>query len=199
VGWARLSSVASNSSVKVDCNACGKALLIAETTRFATCRDCSSRLRIKRTDGAIYTEVLAGGVKDLKDELARLDEAEEEAASEVTAGVPGGSESILRIVVGIVVIVLDVYWWMTAPGLQSLYVRILFLCAGFWLVVSGLWKTIGGVRQRLHARNEMKKVIARRREELKRHIAEGDDEHGNAKRPSETPSDEKKDKPTLEV
>ena len=43
---------------KNSCNSCGAPLEVAETTPFATCRHCSAKLSIQRTDTAIFTEVL---------------------------------------------------------------------------------------------------------------------------------------------
>ncbi len=41
------------------CNNCGAPLEVAETTKFATCTHCGSRLSISRSGSAAYTEVLA--------------------------------------------------------------------------------------------------------------------------------------------
>jgi len=157
--------------VKVDCNACGTALSVEETTHFATCGKCAARLEIKRSESAVFTEVLDTGVKVLKEELARLD-------IEVSANPPepavgdGGGESLLRLIVGGVLIASDVYWWITSPSLQSLYVRIVILAAGAWLMLSGGWRAIRNARVRLHAMHEAHAAINIRRAELKRAIAE---------------------------
>ena len=42
----------------VSCNKCGAVLQVTDSARFVTCRYCGSQLEIKRTDSAVYTEVL---------------------------------------------------------------------------------------------------------------------------------------------
>jgi hypothetical protein len=43
---------------KVSCNSCGASLDIAPGARFVTCRYCAASLEVKRTDSAVFTEVL---------------------------------------------------------------------------------------------------------------------------------------------
>jgi hypothetical protein len=76
----------------------------------------------------------------------------------------GDSESIMRIVVGAIVIASDVYWWVTDPSMQTLYVRIGLLAAGAWLVLSGVWKGIANARTRLHAAREVEAASGRKRD-----------------------------------
>lgn len=158
--------------MKVDCNACGTALTVEETTHFATCGKCAARLEIKRSETAVFTEVLDTGVEVLKEELARLDTEMVSANPPEPAAGDGGGESLLRLIVGGVLITSDVYWWITSPSLQSLYVRIVILAAGAWLMLSGGWRAIGNARKRLHVMAEAKAAINVRRAELKRAIAE---------------------------
>lgn len=44
--------------ITVACNNCGAPLEVAESTRFVTCRYCSSQLEIHCSEGAAYTKVL---------------------------------------------------------------------------------------------------------------------------------------------
>jgi DNA-directed RNA polymerase subunit RPC12/RpoP len=153
--------------VKVDCNECGRTLSIGEHTRFVTCAKCAARLVVKRSDTSTYTEMLSD-VTELKEELARLDE--QVNSTRPAEAAPGSSESWLRIIVGLVLVASDIYWWVTDPTLQSLGVRILLLAAGGWLILSGIWKTIAEARQRSRANAEAKVALERRREELARAI-----------------------------
>ena len=150
--------------MKVDCNECGQTLSIGDQTRFVTCAKCLARLAVKRSGTSVYTELLSD-VAELKKELARIDE---EVTSSRLPAAPAVGESLLRIVVGLVLIASDIYWWVTDPTLQSLGVRILLLAAGAWLVLSGLWKTIAERRLHAQASEEAKEALERRREEIAR-------------------------------
>ena len=44
--------------ISVSCNHCGAPLEVPKKARFVTCKYCSSRLAIKATESATYTEVL---------------------------------------------------------------------------------------------------------------------------------------------
>jgi hypothetical protein len=154
--------------VKVDCNECGTPLTIAETTRFVTCNKCTQRLQVMRSETAIYTEVLSQ-LSELRRELGALDEKIEEVRSSASPVAPPG-ESLLRLGVGAVLIASDLYWWITDPTLQSLYVRILLLAAGAWLIVSGVWKTIESARLAVRHRVAARKSLELKRDELKRAI-----------------------------
>jgi hypothetical protein len=44
--------------INLTCNHCGAPLEVAEQTKFATCRFCSSRLAIEHSESAFYTRVL---------------------------------------------------------------------------------------------------------------------------------------------
>ena len=157
--------------MKVDCNGCGSPLAISDTTHFVTCAKCAARLEVKRSDTSLYTEVLDTGVKVLKQELARL---EAHPASAEPGGVELGGEAVLRLIVGSVVIASDVFWWITDPSLQSFYVRVLLLIAGFWLVLSGAWRGAKHTRERLHRMHAAKAKIDVRKKELEHVIAEDD-------------------------
>lgn len=141
----------------VDCNRCGASLTVAEDTRFVTCGKCRARLAVRRNGDAIFTEVLA-------------EESAEHATSHdpVVPSTPivvssGGGESALRIVVGGLVVASDIYWWMTDPTMQSLYVRIGLLAAGAWLILSGVWKAMANARARLHAQRDVEAASGRAR------------------------------------
>lgn len=57
------------------CNNCGAPLEVAETTKFATCTHCGSRLSITHTGSAAYTEVLAQigqHTEQMSDDLAAI-------------------------------------------------------------------------------------------------------------------------------
>jgi hypothetical protein len=157
--------------VKVDCNECGASLALGETTRFLTCAKCASRLKVVRSGNSIYTEVVGPGVTALKEELARLET--EPISSSVGVG---ESESVLRLIVGGLLVASDIYWWVMDPTLQSLYVRILLLAAGGWLILSGALKVLARQRERLRALADAKALRDRRRHELRSAIAaDGDD------------------------
>jgi hypothetical protein len=146
-------------------------LVAGETSRFVTCIKCTARLEVKRSATAVYTDVLdAEDVDVLKKELKRLDEVEREHADQSTPAAPGETESILRVVIGLILIASDLYWWFTDPSMQSLYVRILLLAAGVWMIVSGLVKMVAGARAKLRARASQKAAIDSRRLAIKRTI-----------------------------
>lgn len=157
--------------MNVDCNGCGASLKIGETTHFATCAKCAARLEVKRSESAVYTEVLASGVAVLKKELARLDA--EPVSAPAPAPTDTGGESVLRLVVGGVLIASDVYWWISNPSLQSLYIRIVILAAGIWLVLSGGWRTMTNARVRIRHMAEAHAAVEARKKELKRAISAG--------------------------
>lgn len=132
--------------MNVDCNACGSSLGVSETTRFVTCGKCKARLAIKRSEGAIYTEVLAEPSHDEKAEAIAPSGAGVALAPAPAA--TGGGESLLRVVMGVGLVASDVYWWMTDPSLQSRYIRVALLGAGGWLILSGIWRMIAHARAR---------------------------------------------------
>jgi hypothetical protein len=59
---------------KVSCNGCGASLEITSAARFVTCRYCGASLEIKRTDSAVFTEV-----------LDRIDQRTSDIAQDVSA------------------------------------------------------------------------------------------------------------------
>jgi hypothetical protein len=61
-------------AISVTCNHCGAPLEVGETARFVTCLYCKSQLEIKRTESAVYTEV-----------LERIDDRTEKIAEDVSA------------------------------------------------------------------------------------------------------------------
>ncbi len=73
------------STIPITCNNCGAALDIGQGVRFTTCAFCKSRLEIKRTASAVYSEVLESVARQtehisenvdrlmLQNELERLD------------------------------------------------------------------------------------------------------------------------------
>lgn len=154
--------------LKVDCNECGASLVVADATRFVTCKGCSSRLKVVRSEAAVYTERLTDDVHTLKKELDQLEEAASSSPS--SAQVPGASESLLRIAVGGIVIASDLYWWITDPSLQQFYVRVLLIIAGAWLILTGIWKLATTARHRNRVEAATQAVIARQRGELERSI-----------------------------
>ncbi len=44
---------------KLVCNSCGTPLMVPSSAKFVTYKHCSGVLQIRRTEAAIYTEVLA--------------------------------------------------------------------------------------------------------------------------------------------
>jgi DNA-directed RNA polymerase subunit RPC12/RpoP len=54
----------------LSCNNCGAPLEVPPTTAFATCGHCGSRLAIKRTENAAYTEVL-GNISQNTETISR--------------------------------------------------------------------------------------------------------------------------------
>ena len=123
--------------MKVDCNECGASLIVGDATRFATCVKCKARLQIKRDEGAVYTEKLA----DAKAEEAAA-QSSPSSDGRASLGGGGGGETLLRIIVGALLIGSDIFWFIRDPGMQSLPVRIALLAAGIWLVVTGLYRLI---------------------------------------------------------
>jgi hypothetical protein len=122
--------------VKVDCNECGASLIVGDATRFATCVKCQSRLAIKRSEGSVYSEKLA----DAKAEEARAQSDPGSSRTSLAAG--GGGENILRIVVGVLLVGSDIFWFLRDPTMQSLPVRIALLAAGAWLLLSGIYRLV---------------------------------------------------------
>ena len=45
-------------AVALTCNNCGASLDVPEQIQFVTCDHCNARLRIERSDGAVFTQVL---------------------------------------------------------------------------------------------------------------------------------------------
>jgi hypothetical protein len=123
--------------VKVDCNECGASLIIGDATRFATCVKCKSRLEIKRGEGSVYSEKLA----DAKAEEAAA-QASPSSGGPSSLSSEGGGETLLRIIVGALLIGSDVFWLIQDPSMQSLPVRIALLAAGAWLVLTGLYRLV---------------------------------------------------------
>lgn len=68
---------------KLVCNSCGAPLEVPSSANFVTCGHCSSRLQIRRTESATYTELLVD-LAEKTDELSeRIDDLV--ANSELTA------------------------------------------------------------------------------------------------------------------
>ncbi len=65
--------------ITVACNNCGAPLEVAESTRFVTCRYCSSQLEICRNEGAAYTQVL----KALEGRTEQIEANTQQLAEEV--------------------------------------------------------------------------------------------------------------------
>jgi hypothetical protein len=128
--------IAHNRGVKVDCNECGASLIVGAATRFATCVKCKSRLEIKRGDGSVYSEKLA----DAKAEEAASQS--DPGSGRASLGGGGDGETFLRIVIGLLLIGSDIFWFIRDPSMQSLPVRIALLAAGAWLLISGLYRLI---------------------------------------------------------
>lgn len=122
--------------MNVDCNECGASLSVGDATRFATCVKCKTRLAIKRSENAVYSEKLV-------DASAKEADAQSVPASTRSSlSGPGGGEALLRIIVGAVLVASDIFWWMTNPSMQSFYVRVVLLGAGAWLVLTGIWRLV---------------------------------------------------------
>lgn len=157
--------------MRVDCNACGASLDAGDTSRFVTCVKCTARLEIKRSPTSIYTDVLDAEDHDvLRKELKRLDEVEQQHADQNEPATPGETESFLRVAIGLILIASDLYWWLTDPSMQSLYVRILLLAAGVWMIISGVVKMATAARAKLRARADQRAAIDSRRQAIKRTI-----------------------------
>ena len=122
--------------MKVDCNECSTSLIVGDATRFATCVKCGSRLAIKRGEGSVYSEKLA----DANAEEAAAQSDPGSGRSSLAAG--GGGENVLRIVVGVLLVGSDIFWFVRDPTMQSLPVRIALLAAGAWLLLSGIYRLI---------------------------------------------------------
>ena len=45
--------------ISVSCNHCGAPLKVGPNSRFVTCTFCNSRLEVKRSDSAIFTEEIS--------------------------------------------------------------------------------------------------------------------------------------------
>lgn len=56
-------------ALSLSCNHCGAALSVPEKTNFVTCSYCSSRLKIQKEGGAVYSEVLEE-VKEIADDVS---------------------------------------------------------------------------------------------------------------------------------
>lgn len=122
--------------MKVDCNECGASLIVGDATRFATCVKCESRLAIKKGDAAVYSEKLA----DAKAEEAAAQS--DPSGGRVSLGGGGDGETLLRIVIGVLLVWSDIFWFLRDPSMQSLPVRVALLAAGGWLLISGLYRAI---------------------------------------------------------
>lgn len=57
--------------VKLSCNGCGADIELPDDARFVTCRYCDAKLEVKKTDGAIFTEVRQAIAK-ISDEVSSL-------------------------------------------------------------------------------------------------------------------------------
>jgi hypothetical protein len=57
--------------VKLGCNGCGADIELSEDARFVTCRYCDAKLEVKKTDGAIFTEVREA-IEKISDDVAAL-------------------------------------------------------------------------------------------------------------------------------
>ncbi len=60
----------------INCDQCGAPLEVPETISFVKCGHCDTRLAIRRTDSATFTErldSLESGQRDLKDQVKRLE------------------------------------------------------------------------------------------------------------------------------
>lgn len=61
---------------KLSCQSCGAPLQVPESSRFVTCNHCSTRLAVRRTETATFTEMLESleaGQVELRDRLQRVE------------------------------------------------------------------------------------------------------------------------------
>ncbi|MGI9467047.1 MAG: hypothetical protein ACR2OA_08000 [Rubripirellula sp.] len=65
------------------CNACGAPLEVPASAKFVTCGHCSGQLQIRRTESAVYTEILADLAEKTEELSERIDDLA--ANSELTA------------------------------------------------------------------------------------------------------------------
>lgn len=120
------------SVLSVSCNHCGAPLQIDESTRYLTCRFCSSQLEVQHSESAIYTKVLeaidertTAMSKELntirwQNDLAQLDrDWERERESYLIRGqygrtrVPSTTGSLLAMMLGIA---FSVFWIVFADS-----------------------------------------------------------------------------------
>lgn len=154
--------------MKVDCNACGETLEVADHTHYVTCVECTARLEVKRTPSAIFTEVL--GADDVAVVKKHLEKLASTAPPKPTVASAAGGESVLRLFIGLLLLGSDLYWWVTSPSMQSLYARGIMLAAGAWLVISGLLRIISNARARLKAYGAAHAAIESRRSQIEQRL-----------------------------
>lgn len=146
--------------LSVTCNNCGGPLEVPKKVRFVNCGYCSSRLEIRQSGGAVYSEVLekidqrteriADVLEAIKtqNEIERLDREWQMGMDRYKVRNQDGEYSVPSsagsVVGGIFAIVFGVFWIgfaakMGAPGIFPLF-GLLFIGLAFFGMVSGASK-----------------------------------------------------------
>jgi DNA-directed RNA polymerase subunit RPC12/RpoP len=113
---------------QISCNNCGAPLEVPEGTNFASCRHCGSRLAVRRTESASFTEVIT----DLKEQVEKLTRQNEidaldrewEAEKErfMVTGKHGHRHLPTRtgsLAGGIMITVFGIFWTAMAAGIAG--------------------------------------------------------------------------------
>ena len=124
-----------SATVSVNCNNCGAPLELASSTNFVTCAHCGSRLAVKRTASAAFTEKLdevAAHTQTMSRQLAeiayraeleRIDREWEREKAKYSSGKSGGADRethpVPAILMGILVAGFGIFWTATAFQIQS--------------------------------------------------------------------------------
>ena len=113
-------------TVAVTCNQCGAALDLPPAARFVTCTHCGTRLEVRRTGGAAYTEILdtiqqhtqqiAGDVEQIRrqNDLEQLDREWELRRESLMVSTKHGGRTkpsrIASVFAAVVAVVFGVMW-----------------------------------------------------------------------------------------
>ena len=161
--------------LSVTCNNCGGPLEVPKKVRFVNCGYCSSRLEIRQSGNAVYSEILekieertekmADDIEAIKNqnEIERLDREWQMGmdrfkvrSKEGEYSVPSAAGSVIG---GVIAVVFGVFWIsmasrIGAPGIFPLF-GLVFIGGAFFSMVSGVSKASG--HQRAHDQYQSKR------------------------------------------
>jgi len=168
--------------LSVTCNNCGGPLEVPKKVRFVNCGYCSSRLEIRQSGGAVYSEVLekieqnteriADDLEAIKaqNEIERLDREWQMGMDRYKARNQDGEYSVPNsagsVIGGVIAIGFGIFWMgmasgIGAPGIFPLF-GLVFIGVAFFGMVSGVSKSSAYQRAHDEYQSKRRKLMKKR-------------------------------------